>query len=97
MPSLSLKQQCSRCTRVEYTDIDIKDVVKLAADDARVSTLLVMLDGNKAVDFAVLCKPCRIIVGNLVESLRHQLKKVSAERGKEKASSTVAGGPHDKD
>lgn len=84
MPTITLNRACSRCTRMDQTEVDLGKLVELAKRGTQEITepdaLCVVVDGAVAIKFQVLCPECRAIVGGYIEQAARTLTKESPRR-----------------
>lgn len=83
---LTVNRTCTRCPRVEQSEISVADVVKMASSGKNS-----LPDGPKALtirveekvfhEFAFLCTPCTQIVARYIEHIVKKPKHQSALRG----------------
>ncbi len=82
--SLSLNKQCSRCPRVEQTDVTIDEAVKLAQQALKApKALVVSVNGEELASFDALCSVCQTIVTKYIDGATKRPKNQSALRDTE--------------
>lgn len=81
MPQITLNLACSRCPRVEQTELTLEKAVQLAQDKDKAKgppALKIEIDGEVVAVYEHLCSVCRSTVGTYVDSAtRHTTKKSS--------------------
>lgn len=83
--SITANRKCSRCPRVEQTEITAEDAVRLAQErDGKgrkgPPALSVSVAGSKVVEFDFLCATCVQIVNRYIAHAGKQPKHQSALR-----------------
>lgn len=86
--TLTINRTCSRCPRVEQSEVSLSDIVKMAQASGGKNTipegpkaLSVSIDEKQTVVFPFLCSPCKQIVARYIEHIAKKPKHQSALRG----------------
>lgn len=86
--SLTINRTCSRCPRVEQSEVSLADVVKMAQTNGGKNglpegpkALAIMIDEKQTVVFPFLCLQCKQIVARYIEHIAKKPKHQSALRG----------------
>lgn len=87
---LTVNRSCTRCPRVEQTEVSIDEIVKLAqqskggpgkaAIPEGPKALSIRIDEKPPIEFGFLCNQCRQIVMRYIEHIVHKPEKQSALR-----------------
>jgi phage FluMu protein Com len=85
--SITVNRKCSRCPRVEQTEITAEDAVRMASPEAKKQkappALAVSMGGKVVAEFDFLCGVCTTIVERYITHAAKQPKHQSALRGSE--------------
>jgi hypothetical protein len=88
--SLTVNRVCTRCPRIEQTEVSVEDIMKMAAKSKGGTlfdgpkALSIFIDEKQVVEFPFLCTPCRQIVIRYIEHIAKKLKHQSSLRGEQK-------------
>lgn len=86
MEKITLNIECSRCPRVESTEITLEQAIALANEKKnnvqKPNALELVIDGVVVATYAKLCSTCRNVVLNLLDGVSRKAEKVSALRKK---------------
>jgi hypothetical protein len=92
--SLTVNRTCTRCPRVEQTEVSVEDIMKMATTAKSQGgkttipegpkALAIRIDEKQTVEFPFLCTPCRQIVARYIEHIAKKPKHQSALRGEQK-------------
>jgi hypothetical protein len=93
-PTLTVNRACSRCPRIEQTEVSVEDIVKMATTNKSQGgkaaipegpkALLVRVNEKQTIEFPFLCTPCTQIVSRYIEHIAKRPKHQSALRGETK-------------
>lgn len=89
--SLTINRTCSRCPRVEQSEVSLDDVVKMAQTTGNKKSLpegpkalAIAVDEKATVVFPFLCSQCKQIVARYIEHIAKKPKHQSALRANAK-------------
>lgn len=86
MEKITLNIECSRCPRVESTEISLEQAIALANEKKnnvkKPNALELVIDGTTVATYEKLCSTCRNVVLNLLDGVSRKAEKVSALRKK---------------
>lgn len=86
MDKITLNIECSRCPRVESTEISLEKAIELANEKKNAvkkpDALELKIDGVVVATYEKLCSTCRNVVMSLLDGVSRKSEKVSAQRGK---------------
>lgn len=82
---LTVNRTCTRCPRVEQSEISVADVVKMAGGGKNAlpegpKAISIAVDEKTTVTFPFLCTPCKQIVARYIEHIAKKPKHQSALR-----------------
>lgn len=86
MGKITLNIECSRCPRVESTEINLEQAIALANEKKngvkKPDALELKIDGVVVATYEKLCSTCRNVVMNLLDGVSRKAEKASALRKK---------------
>ena len=93
--TITVNRECSRCPRVDRTEVSIEEVVKLAKTGLKQPRAMrITMDGNETHSFDTLCGTCRQIVERGLAGLSKRLEQRSSVRS---AADVDTGDPDEPD
>jgi hypothetical protein len=100
MDKITLNIECSRCPRVESTEISLEQAIALANEKKngtkKPDALELKIDGVVVATYEKMCSTCRNVVMNLLDGVSRKAEKVSAlrtKKAKEKGSTPLPPAP----
>lgn len=100
MSKITLNIECSRCPRVESTEINLEQAIALANEKKngvkKPDALELKIDGVVVATYEKLCSTCRNVVMNLLDGVSRKAEKASAVRkrkAKEKGPTPPSSAP----
>ncbi len=88
---LTVNRACTRCPRIEQTEVSVEEIVKLAKQQGSKvvipegpKALSIRIDEKTMIEFEFLCGPCTQIVARYIEHIVRKPEKQSALRSQTK-------------
>ncbi len=83
--TLTMNEQCSRCTREERREVSLKEAAELSKSGLqKPAAVKIFFDGEEVIELDSLCNTCRKIVLNHAKIINKKLTQKSSFRTKKK-------------